>query len=318
MLGGERLFARHLFAGRLSSDEAYFENVLRATDPLFSDADRRDFEQAGAVIPAFLDSCFASTDWSQYEIVGFTVTFQQMLAALAPARRIKEAHPQITICLGGAGCEGAMGQEILRQFSQVDLVFSGEADETFPAVVRQILGGQPIEPWSGVFARGGTASEPQERPKVVLDDLPYPDCDDYFERLGRSPLRAEIEPVLLFESARGCWWGAKSQCTFCGLNGGAIAFRSKSPERAVRELRFLTERYAVHKVCATDNILDHRYYRSFLPLVRAAGLDLELEYELKTNMTRTQADDLVAAGLARPSLASRPCPRPSCDGCARA
>ena len=31
-----------------------------------------------------------------------------------------------------------------------------------------------------------------------MDDLPYPDFDDYFRRLEASPLRDQIEPLLFF------------------------------------------------------------------------------------------------------------------------
>ncbi len=130
-----------------------------------------------------------------------------------------------------------------------------------------------------------------------LDRLPYPEFSAYFERLGRSPLSDQIDPLLLFESARGCWWGAKTQCTFCGLNGGSIGFRSKSAGRVIDELGHLRRTYGVRRACATDNILDFRYFRSLLPLLKEAELDLVLEYELKTNLSRPQVELLRAAGV---------------------
>jgi radical SAM superfamily enzyme YgiQ (UPF0313 family) len=42
---------------------------------------------------------------------------------------------------------------------------------------------------------------------------------------------------LLFEASRGCWWGAKHHCTFCGLNGLSMTFRSKSADRAYSEIK---------------------------------------------------------------------------------
>jgi len=35
-----------------------------------------------------------------------------------------------------------------------------------------------------------------------------------------------VEPLLLFETSRGCWWGERSHCTFCGLNGLDLAYRA--------------------------------------------------------------------------------------------
>lgn len=114
-----------------------------------------------------------------------------------------------------------------------------------------------------------------------LDELPYPDFDDYFARWAISPLRAQIDPLLFYETSRGCWWGQKHQCKFCGLNGNSLAFRSKSPRRAVGELRHLVERYGVHKACSADNIFDHRYFDTFLPMLQEAKLNLGFVYEMK-------------------------------------
>jgi ribosomal peptide maturation radical SAM protein 1 len=297
VLGGERLFARELFGDALPDDEAYHREILLAADPGFGTDDRAEFEAVGSRVVAFLDDCWSRTDWSQYAVVGFTTTFQQTLAALSLARRIRESHPGIVIGFGGANCEGEMGAELLRRFSQVDLVFSGESDRTFPQVVAAILEGKPVALPPGVLGRGGDTAVSACAVIENLDELPFPDFDDYFARLASSPLRTELDPLLLFETARGCWWGAKSQCTFCGLNGGSIAFRSKSPARALEELRYLRTRHGIGRACATDNVLDFRYHETLLPLLRDARLDLELEYELKTNLTRPQVETLVASGL---------------------
>jgi len=148
----------------------------------------------------------------------------------------------------------------------------------------QVISGRPLS----TFIRS---------PSKGWDSLPYPEFGDYFQRLAHSPLSTQIDPLLLFESARGCWWGAKTQCTFCGLNGGSIVFRSKSALRVIEELRYLRRTHGVRRACATDNILDFRYFRSMLPLLKEAEIDLELEYELKTNLSRPQVELLRAAGV---------------------
>ena len=130
-----------------------------------------------------------------------------------------------------------------------------------------------------------------------LNTLAYPDFDDYFARLERSTFRAEIEPQLFFETSRGCWWGQKHACKFCGLNGSSLAFRRKEPERASEELRHLVHRHGVHRASSADNILDYRYFDTFLPRLQESGLDLRFEYEMKCNLTRPQVERLLQAGL---------------------
>ena len=55
-------------------------------------------------------------DWSAYDVVGFTSTFQQNVASLALARAIKEEHPRVTTLFGGANFDSVMGLEYLRVF----------------------------------------------------------------------------------------------------------------------------------------------------------------------------------------------------------
>jgi ribosomal peptide maturation radical SAM protein 1 len=132
-----------------------------------------------------------------------------------------------------------------------------------------------------------------------LNRLPYPDYDDYFEQIRPSPIRAQAEIVLPFESSRGCWYGARQHCTFCGLNGETMAFRSKSPERVLDEVRELTRRYGLRRLAATDNILDLHYLHSLIPELAGSDLRLSVHYEVKANLSYEQMRLLKQAGVDR-------------------
>jgi radical SAM superfamily enzyme YgiQ (UPF0313 family) len=154
----------------------------------------------------------------------------------------------------------------------------------------------------------GPGCPPQPRPPLPgpalpravftdLDSLPTPRYDDFFAALAASPLRTRIRPGLPLETSRGCWWGAVHQCTFCGLNGTGMGFRSKSPARVVAEFGELQDRYGIGDFEAVDNILDHRYYSSLLPDLAADGRSRRIFFEIKANVTRAQVEALVAAGV---------------------
>jgi ribosomal peptide maturation radical SAM protein 1 len=361
VLGGERLFAKHYFPKKGSElfsatrgnerraaagpseqivltpfcdDESYFRDVLLSADADLSEDDFRDYQATEQHIAPFLDACTTAVDFFRYGVVGFATTFQQTMPSVCLARRIKQLRPEVKIAFGGAACEGPMGIELARMFPEIDYVFLGEADLTFPPVVEQILEGKPVTLPPGVVGvarpersdgRGessvgsatplvpqGVPPEPALPPTCCelpfvehseacmvykLDELPYPDFDDYFARLKSSPLAGQIEALLFFETSRGCWWGQKHHCAFCGLNGASLTFRSKSPRRAVDELEWLVERYGVRRGCMSDNILDYRYFDTFLPMLKEAKLGLEFVYEMKTNLTRQQVEKLLGAGL---------------------
>jgi ribosomal peptide maturation radical SAM protein 1 len=99
------------------------------------------------------------------------------------------------------------------------------------------------------------------------------------------------------ESARGCWWGAKHHCTFCGLNGATITWRSKSPARVHAELQDQARRYGSFSFSAVDNILDMGYTRTLMPKLAAAEAGYELFYEVKANLSREQVRALALGGV---------------------
>ncbi|MDR2704499.1 MAG: RiPP maturation radical SAM C-methyltransferase [Planctomycetaceae bacterium] len=337
VLGGEHLFAKAYFGDRLPTTEQFWNDILLWSEPELEKQDKIDFETVAAAVLPFLDDCMKSIDWKCYKIVGFTTSYQQTLPSLSLARRIKEQYPHIQIVLGGAACEGEMGGELLRQFKETDYVFLGEADITFPLVVQKILEGTinsqslPKSVLSATTNSSSAVSSKREhseplilqREKTLsqifendtsfetdaseamvadLDQLPPPDFDDYFTDWRNSVLQNEVRPLLFFETSRGCWWGERRQCSFCGLNGHSLRFRCKNPQRAVDELVELVKRYKVREACFSDNIFAKEYFETFLPLLKASGLDLRFEFEMKANQKKEQVRKMIDAGLAAAQL----------------
>jgi len=114
-------------------------------------------------------------------------------------------------------------------------------------------------------------------------------------QFGSDAIPAPIS--VTFETSRGCWWGAKHHCTFCGLNGLAMTYRSKQPQRALDELIALSRRYPDRPINVVDNILDTTYFRTFLPQLRDSAAALNLFYEIKANVSKEQLRVLRDAGV---------------------
>jgi ribosomal peptide maturation radical SAM protein 1 len=212
---------------------------------------------------------------------------------------VRERDPSIVTMIGGTNCESAMGMAARRNFPWVDFVVSGEADEIIVPFVRDVLAnGRDVIPPPGVIDAAVAARTDAEPPRASVwsvDAIPTPDYDDYFTALDRSPLRDAVTPALVVETSRGCWWGAKSHCTFCGLNGGNMAFRAKSPERAASEFHRLAARYGVRRFTVVDNIIDMQYHQTMLPLLRGRGYDIF--YETKANLRRQHMQSFFDAGV---------------------
>ncbi len=234
------------------------------------------------------------------DVVGFTSAFQQNTAALATARELKQRHPRVVTVFGGANCDGEQGETLHRNFPFVDFVVRGEGEVTFPALIERLGDDAGLAAIPGLCWRpsdDGTAANPMSRSLLPPSELVAPEFDEFFERFAVSGAGMWSEPRLVLESARGCWWGEKHHCTFCGLNGTSMQFRSKPAKTFVSELLAAVKRYKVLEISVVDNILDMSYLGSALPAITAAGYDLRIHYEIKANLKRDQLRVLRAAGI---------------------
>ncbi|MFB9246840.1 RiPP maturation radical SAM C-methyltransferase [Sphaerisporangium melleum] len=254
------------------------------------------------VLPAWADGCVDAVDWSSYDAVGFSSTFLQNTASFALGRRLKERHPQLPLIYGGANFDAGMGPAYAEKLPWLDYVVSGEGDIALPALLYDLAAGTTT-PIPGVHRQGVSADDQAEAPRTYdLDELPAPDYDDYFRSLARHD-RARVlgdnAVRLPVEFSRGCWWGQRHHCTFCGLNALGMDYRAKTGERALRDLEGLLRAYPARRVDAVDNILDMKYLTSFCAELAERRWDVNLFFEVKANLTREQLAVLRRAGIQR-------------------
>ncbi len=301
---GEWLFSVAAFgeAAHLD-DEAYF--AAFPDEVVWLEKCRKDrsylIQLRHEILPSFINDCLKIVDWDSYDVIAFSSTFQQNVACLALARLIKENFPNAIIAFGGANMEDEMGPEYARSFPFIDYVMIGEGDCLFPALLRALAVGKVSELMPGLVARTptGIIGSGQAQPNHNLDALPIPNYDEYFDRAKRLDLLRFIDaPVALpFESSRGCWWGQKNHCTFCGLNGLGMTYRSKSPQRVLRELSELAKKYRISYFEAVDNILDVKYIKDFFSEIQATRTDYQFFYEVKANLNHDQIRNLYLGGV---------------------
>jgi ribosomal peptide maturation radical SAM protein 1 len=289
LFGPDRLAAEDFLTGMANSDDE--EEVRRHLGAL-----RRLRDE---VVPEFLERTCDEVLALHPEVVGMTCTFNQTMASLALARRLKQRAPAIRTVLGGPSVHDPMGVALAGAFAaEVDHVFTGEADESFVEFLAQVSAGQDEVDVAGVTTAGGL-----RRPATQVRDLdssPVPDFGDFFaerSRLVDGGLAVARCTALPYESSRGCWWGAKHHCVFCGLNSAGMAFRSKSPRRVVSDLQTLSEAHGMTAFMAADNILDFASYDGLLDELAGLPVDLDLFYEIKANVKRRHVRKLAAAGV---------------------
>ena len=253
-------------------------------------------------VPAFVDHLLDSVPWGRYRVVGFTSCFQQNVASFALANRIKERHEDVCIVFGGANFDGEMGRELVRDIGCIDYAIAGEADETFVQFLSCIADQEDPVAVPGVISRrnGGIVGGAPASLIRELDPLPTPDYSDFFaraEHLGLVSTSSRDQIRIPFESSRGCWWGQKHHCTFCGLNGAGMSFRAKTPARVFQELNELAVRHRTFQFDAVDNILSMNHLDEVLPRLVDEQVTYTLFYETKSNLRREQIRTLRRAGV---------------------
>lgn len=265
------------------------------------------------LIAPFLEHCSRRVcEGGVPEVVVFSTMFFQTISSLALGRLLKERHPEIRLAYGGACFHGEMGEELMRAVPFIDAVSLGEADDVIVPLLRALHEGEAPRGLQGILVRdaqGRIHADVPSRPvsAEVLNALPDPDFDDFFVDAARVRLpdapswRDRV--TLNFEASRGCWWGQKKHCAFCGLNGQGMEFRVKDPARVEAMLRRLSARYPVRFLQATDNIMAMSYWKTLVPALAAEPLEnsdgnkVELFFEVKVNLTRGQVAELARAGI---------------------
>lgn len=283
----------------LDRDMAWFTEVVGAGFPRYFTPDVfHTLLRVRAAAEAFIAETAQSTDVGAYDVIGFTSSFQQNAASLGLARLLKARRPDLVIAFGGANCRAELGLEMLRRYDFIDAVCTGEGDTCFPEFVARVCakGGAPCG-IDGMAVRGEAPGNGDGEIVADLDALPAPDFDDFFAQHAASPVAsANYKPVALFETSRGCWWGEKHHCTFCGINGRSMAYRRKSADGAIAEIVRLVDRYGPDLV-NVDAILDTKYFDTLLPRLATLPKPITVYYELKANLKPEQFAQLARAGI---------------------
>ena len=296
----EHLFAIEVFSRDSLRSDAFIRSVARSTrDDATTPISHDGLLCLRNLIPEFIDLVAQEILTHQPEIVGLTCTFNQVMPSVALAKALKARRPSIHTVLGGACVHGDMGVTYSRIFQRyIDCVFLGEADQILPLYVDQLHDGHGTEHLTGLAIAG--RKTPEGVPFQDLESLPTPDFTDYFSartQLEQAGFRLADCHSLPFEASRGCWWGQKQHCVFCGLNTTGMVFRRKSVEKVVRELEELRNCYGIDEFMAADNILDFRAYRELLPRLTALRHRPRIFFELKANVSRDDVAALHAAGI---------------------
>lgn len=244
------------------------------------------------VVGQFLRSLIDRYRLTDYSMVGFTTMFSQNVGSIAMAKALKKRRPEMVTVMGGANCETPMGAVLCKNVPEIDFIFSGPALHSFPKLIGHLLAGEEDEchRMPGVLTQrklGETSPGQWREIGQELDievEVPL-EYKDFFSAFDSKVRDAALRPKIPFETSRGCWWGERSHCTFCGLNGMTMKYRAMSPAKALAQFQRLFEKYSSRAVVfeSVDNILPREYLMDVLPHLETPEHAI-LFYEVKADL----------------------------------
>ncbi|MCJ8268810.1 MAG: RiPP maturation radical SAM C-methyltransferase, partial [Psychrosphaera sp.] len=219
-----------------------------------------------------------------FRCVGCTSMFKQTGAAVAFLNQIKIANPKTITIIGGANCAGGMAKGIASLSPRIDYIFSGESESVFVNFLNQIDNGE--KPDSRII-NGPRCDD--------LDAIPTTDFSEYYHQANICQTGLDWSTVHMpYESSRGCWWGQKHHCTFCGVH--EMNYRMKSADRVIEQLGELLKKHPSDYVNFTDDIMPLPYFKTLLPRLATELPELKFFIDQKATLTLEKVKLLVTAG----------------------
>ncbi len=296
---GDWIFREAAFPDAPDNTEDYLRRCYPQRDPATKRLRDKVLEIRKSV-PSFIEQVIDEHELVDADIVGLTTMFLQTCGCIALARALKRRRPEQTVVLGGPNCDAPMGEVLAKRVDCLDAVFSGPGLKSFPEYVRSILDGDPraagairgvlTRKRSLLSTRGNEIGE-----ELNINETPPVHYDHYLQTFREAFDEPPAKPAISFQTSRGCWWGEKSHCTFCGLNADTMGYRSLRPALALDLFAdIFRHRDDVALYNAVDNILPKEYPSQVLPHIDAPP-GSQVFYEVKADMTEEEIQALAAA-----------------------
>ncbi len=300
---GDWLFRQVAFPEQPDNTLVYRQRYFPARDQRLAVLEEVLAKRPG--LDRLLDELIDKHRLDQADIVGFTSMFSQNGACFAMAKKLKDRNPHQIVVIGGANCESPMGEEIIKNVPFFDYAFSGPGLLSFPKMIEHALAGDlsPMERVNGVLTRNNCRESLPAGVSAIGDELSINeeiklDYEGFLQEFQEFYAGQPTAPILFFETSRGCWWGERAHCTFCGLNGGTMSYRAMESEIAVRLINELFAQYypRVRSFNCVDNIMPKPYPREVFAKIDKPE-DISIFYEVKADLTDEDLELLSKGGV---------------------
>ncbi|MBU2615146.1 MAG: B12-binding domain-containing radical SAM protein [Elusimicrobia bacterium] len=191
--------------------------------------------------------------------VGISVLTAQFTKAKEIVKAIKKLDTKIITVMGGPHIS-ALPEYTLKTVSEVDFVFAGEGEISFPEFIKLHNSGGDFSKVSGLGYRknGQIFNNKAEIIKdISLLDFPWKLLNPLNYNKGElQGYTAKRRPVVTVVSSRGCPY----RCTYCAqMSVFSYHFRVRDPINFVDEMEYLNKNFGIREIqLADDNFTFYR------------------------------------------------------------
>jgi ribosomal peptide maturation radical SAM protein 1 len=263
--------------------QTYYEQHIAQHEPLRTHC---SFDMFVQLTENVYQTILQHIEWNNYDLIGFTLNYGQLLPSLAIAKAVKERFPDKHIVLGGSRTMEMLGVNILKAFPYIDFAVSGEGEDA----LYKLATGDTYSSIPGLIYRdNGSVCRNLATSVIDLDATPIPSYDWFYEELATAT--DDIKQYYYYfgrlpvEISRGCWW---NRCTFCNLNVHHPCYREKPVRRIVEEIQTLSDRYKVLDFQLVGNTLPRKDYRALFEQLIRLGRDFSFVAEARAGELTSQ------------------------------
>jgi len=267
---GEALFSPLLFPEQKNRARKLFNAELSKKGQSIP-----DYNNLVSIIEKTCSAWIESFEIDEYDLIGFSVCFSQLLPSLYMTKRLKSIRKELPVVFGGSSCSGSIGKSLLHHFPEIDYTVDGEGENALLSLCRFLKDQKTAQ----------SSKAKRKAPRITksveiadISELPYPDYMPYFQEISRIFPKTPFIPTLPLEFSRGCWW---NKCTFCNLNLQWHKYRFKEAQRVVEETAHFVQQYQCLNFTFTDNALPIKQADNYFKTLSDQQLDLIFFAEIR-------------------------------------
>ncbi len=283
----QMIYSRYVFPDHWNKTEnlfiEYFNRILSESEEMQQNF---SFEEYIEKTDQFYNWTVNNINWNDYDLIGFTLNYGQLLPSLAIAKKIKESFPDKKIIFGGSRTTDDLGKRVLKSFKYIDYIVSGDGEESLCLLASNYDDLNSIP--NLTFRQNDEIVENCTDSIISINSLPFSNFDSFFKDL--SSISDDVKQYFYYygrlpvEISRGCWW---NKCTFCNHNIQHKTYREKDYSKIIDETEFLSSKYKMLDFYLNGNNIIKKDFRLLIDGLKSLEKDYNFIVEVRADQLKS-------------------------------